>query len=405
MLASTPALAVPAAKPGKLKAAITRRVDRGVLPGIGDAIVLSTRKTTVPAGDRITSWSIDFGDHTRKSGKGTPPKDVNHPYARPGTYRVVLRITDARHATAKAVYVEKTDAYFLPIGSAGWGGTGIVYPWQVDVGATFSINVTWSAWGRATAAIDFGDGTPPTTGLNAPTALLHRYAAAGPYTITETVVDGVGGTTSSTRSIVAEALGLTVKPAATGQTTVLASDQSDADGPVSPAVFAVTLAPGTHAANYYTFDPGNGDPIVSGSGAPPPVGAYYYDHAGHFTATMTVHLTEGPTLQATVPVDVADPPTLAVTQPGSPPTAGSPYELTLTATLAPGTAWADYGVTWDEASDPDGQFTDGVPPPSLSHTYDMADVGSAKTVDVEVDDDHGGYAVWTGSTGAILAGP
>ena len=43
-----------------------------------------------------SAWSVMFGDGKRKTGKGRPPKTIQHTYAKPGRYPVTLAVTVRR---------------------------------------------------------------------------------------------------------------------------------------------------------------------------------------------------------------------------------------------------------------------------------------------------------------------
>lgn len=77
---------------------------------------------------------------------------------------------------------------------------------------SFVINAS-DAWSPATYSVDFGDGTPPATGraIAGPSGVAarvttggtvsHSYASTGSYVATISVTDGVGNTTTTTRTV------------------------------------------------------------------------------------------------------------------------------------------------------------------------------------------------------------
>lgn len=136
-----------------------------------------------PDGDPLT-FAWNWGDSS-PSGSGVRPA---HDYTAPGTYTVVLTVTDSSNLRAAAshdyIMVVTAYAYFLArtaqmkttvdaTGSAGYAGASISgYSWN------------------------FGDGT---TGSGART--VHNYTSAGRYTITLTVTDSAGHTGNATRFV------------------------------------------------------------------------------------------------------------------------------------------------------------------------------------------------------------
>src|SRR6185437_9578623 len=90
VVAPGPNPAVPARPAGPL-------VIVGVVPGpANDPRTVQFTLASMFAG-RVSSWQLVFGDGTTASGKGAPPASVAHTYARGGTFRayVVLSETTA----------------------------------------------------------------------------------------------------------------------------------------------------------------------------------------------------------------------------------------------------------------------------------------------------------------------
>ena len=127
---------------------------------------------------KITAWEWDFGD-----GTGSPERNPEHRYAEPGTYRVVLTVTDDRGATATKSATITVVENRPPVAAFSWLPS---HPWATEKVAFKDEShdpdgeiVSWE-W-------DFGDGTG--SNERSPT---HRYAYPGTYTVTLRVRDESG---------------------------------------------------------------------------------------------------------------------------------------------------------------------------------------------------------------------
>ncbi|HEY3722970.1 MAG TPA: PKD domain-containing protein [Acidimicrobiia bacterium] len=216
--------------------------------------------------------------------------------------------------------------------------------------------ITSSAW-------TFGDNT---TGTGA--SVQHTYATAGTYTVTLTVTDNNGATSTTSQPVtvtnVAPTAGFTTS--ASFHTVTFTSTSSDTDG--------------TLVSYLWTFDDG-----TFGSGA---TNTHLYANAGNYNAALTVTDNDGATNTVIVPITVSDPP------PNIPPIAS------FTSSVAGHTA--SFTST---SSDPDGNIastawtfgdTNNGTGATTSHTY--AGPGSYP-VTITVTDNNGAV---TSASGTIM---
>lgn len=149
-------------------------------------VVLSASQSTEGTpGVSLTGYTWDMGDGTTLTGL-----TADHTYAKGGTYRVTLTVTDSlKTSSTQAQVVAVTPANVAPTASFTATPSGLA----VSVDGTASTDSDGSI---AKLAWTFGDGGAA-TGVTA----SHTYAAAGTYTITLTVTDDKGATASTTRSV------------------------------------------------------------------------------------------------------------------------------------------------------------------------------------------------------------
>src|SRR5947199_22988 len=133
--------------------------------------------------DTIIAYAWTFGDGGSASGSV-----VSHAYATPGTYCVILRVTDSRGMRASdtalvSVVNRSLVAKAGPDHTASMGSAVTFSGSSSDLGGTV-VSYSW----------DFGDGTSATGA-----AVGHIYTAPGSYTATLTVMDdrGARGTDSA----------------------------------------------------------------------------------------------------------------------------------------------------------------------------------------------------------------
>ncbi|WP_312674309.1 PKD domain-containing protein [Microbacterium sp.] len=143
--------------------------------------------TSVPPGSTtISDYRWDFGDGSTGTGK-TPA----HTYAKPGTYAVKLTVTDSQSlmgSVTKSVVVQGANT--PPTASFTLSASGLTVSADASASTDADGTIRSYRW-------DWGDGT---TGEGASTT--HTYATPGTRTVTLTVTDDVGGSTTTTREAV-----------------------------------------------------------------------------------------------------------------------------------------------------------------------------------------------------------
>jgi len=229
----------------------------------GEQIVFNASSSYDPDG-LIVSYSWDFGDG--KTGWGITP---NHNYVDNGTYQVTLTVTDNQGLEGKTS--KKLTILNRPPVAIFTESAEDVYP---NVTIHFDASQSYDPDGYITEYFwDFGDGTN-TTGL----IVDHAYTDRGSYTVTLTLTDDDGATSSASA----------VKNVLNHPPVVSYTDN---------ATTALTY-------NVIFFDAGNSyDPdgyIVSyfwdfgdGTNATGITTQHYYVDNGHFNVTLVVTDNEG----------------------------------------------------------------------------------------------------------------
>jgi len=236
----------------------------------GTAVSFDGSGSSDPDGDALTyAWS--FGDGA--TGSGARP---THAYADNGTYTVTLTVTDARGAAGAAATTTATIGNVAPTVNAGPNQT-ITLGSAVTLSATFSDpGVNDAPW---TYAIDWGDGSPQTTGSttsqSSAITATHTYAAAGTNTVRVTVTDKNGGAGSGTLTVTVTTVANRAPTAVAGGPytgTVGTPVSFDGSGSSDPDGDALTYA--------WSFGDGS-----TGTGVRP---AHTYANNGTYTVTLTV---------------------------------------------------------------------------------------------------------------------
>ncbi|MBV9603605.1 MAG: PKD domain-containing protein [Solirubrobacterales bacterium] len=145
------------------------------------AIAFDGTPSTDPNGG-IIAYAWDFGDGT--TGTGANP---SHAYLAPGTYTVHLTVVD--QAGQLASVSEPVTVYAHPVATFAFSPTQPVE--QTATAFTASSSIADPATRISAYAWNFGDGTTATGATPA-----HTYARAGTYSVTLTVTDGLGLTSS-----------------------------------------------------------------------------------------------------------------------------------------------------------------------------------------------------------------
>jgi len=162
---------------------------------VGETITFNATLSYDPDGT-IVSYEWDFEDNT------TEGVIVNHTYYKAGEYIVTLTVTDNDGNEAKRSVVIRVSSR-KPVASFTYA------PQNATTEDTIRfIDRSYDPDGNITAwHWDFGDGT--TSNAQNPT---HRYAKAGNYTVTLTVVDNDGKTNSTSKQIVVRTIEEENKP-------------------------------------------------------------------------------------------------------------------------------------------------------------------------------------------------
>lgn len=321
---------------------------------VGMAVSFSGSGSRDPDGS-IVSYAWDFGDGSTGSGQ-----NPSHTYSSAGMYNVTLTVTDDAGATDSAA--STADITLQPVNQPPVADAGGPYSGTAGVAVSFNGSASSDPDGSV-AAYDwnFGDGM---TGSGATPA--HAYSANGNYTVTLTVTDDAGATTSATTTV---SIGATNLP-----------PSADAGGPYSGTAGAPVNFDGSGSSDLdgsivaYDWNFGDG---TSGNGVMP---AHVYAGNGSYTVTLTVTDDAGDTGTATAAVSIGTgnlPPAAD---------AGGPYR---------GTEGVALSFDGTASSDPDGSiasyrwdFGDGTTGsgPNPSHSYGVA---GTYNVTLEVTDDGG----------------
>lgn len=147
-------------------------------------VTISFTDASTSADGTITSWSWDFGDGTVGSGQ-----NPTHTYSASGSYDITLVVVDDNGCQATLIENDLISVSQAPsVGIVADAPNGCTAPHVVG----FSSNV--SPAGSYTYAWDFGDGT--TSAAANPTK---TYTATGSYTVSLTVTDANGCSTTETQ--------------------------------------------------------------------------------------------------------------------------------------------------------------------------------------------------------------
>ena len=198
-------------------------------PVAGDApldVAFDGSQSRGHTGDKITNWTLDFGDGTSAAtGRRRPPASIPHTYAKSGRYTATLTVTSASLQSATATLaVAVTDPAVRP---ATWLTSTPINgftPQPVVLDGSNSAAGDWT--------IDFGDGSAPVNGTGVPPSdLAHTYTDPGVYhaTLSVTAPDSSVTTADATSTMFAPSLpgAFTRHPFGVTQTT--ASIEGDVD--------------------------------------------------------------------------------------------------------------------------------------------------------------------------------
>ena len=167
-------------------------------------ITASTSGSTDPDGS-IVSSTINFGDGSA----AVSGPSASHTYNAAGTYTITATVTDNLGATAsKSATIIISSSNQPPIAAIS-ATPGIAYaPATISASAAGSSDPDGTI---ANSVINFGDGTSA-SGLTA----SHKYSSAGVYTLTATVTDNSGASSSASTSVTVKAPEVIVSSPASG---------------------------------------------------------------------------------------------------------------------------------------------------------------------------------------------
>jgi PKD repeat protein len=243
----------------------------------------STAGSSDPDGT-IASTSINFGDGS----VAVSAASASHVYSAAGTYTVTATVTDNSGATSTKSATVVVSAPNQPpnavLSVTPTSGTG---PLTVNASTAGSSDPDGTI---ASTSINFGDGSVAVSAASA----SHVYNAAGTYTVTATVTDNLGATSTKSATVVVSAPNQ--PPLA-----VISATPSSAYGPVSVSVSAAGSSDpdGTIAGTVLNFGDGTTANAVTAS--------HTYSTAGVYTITATVTDNQGASSSASTSVTVKAP--------------------------------------------------------------------------------------------------
>jgi PKD repeat protein len=237
-------------------------------------VVFAVGAEDADVGDSVT-YDLDFGDGSTHA-TGTQSGNKNHTYTAAGSYTATLTVTDGSASdTATTTVTVTVQPNRAPAAVLAGPSTA-----ALDTAVSFDGAASTDPDGDALSyTFDFGDGT--VTAPGAANSAEHAYTGAGSYTVTLTVADGRGGTSSDTHT-------LTVandEPPPTEVNAVLSSDKTGGEIPLT-VNFNATGSSGPEGATLdYTFVFGDG---TQSARQVTPWASHVYDAAGTYHAYVIV---------------------------------------------------------------------------------------------------------------------
>jgi PKD repeat protein len=168
-------------------------------PGINQPIVFNGSQSTAPPGRTIVRYDWNFGSGSPQSGM-----TVTKSYDVPGTYNVVLTVTDdvGQTDTESNTVTVSAGTTQAPVAAFNFS------PTQPTINQPVFFNGGASTGGVGTItnyAWDFGDGGFSNT--NAGPTTSHPYTAAGTYVVRLTITNSANQTATTTSSVIVNATG------------------------------------------------------------------------------------------------------------------------------------------------------------------------------------------------------
>jgi len=158
--------------------------------GVNQDVFFTATQSSAVNPRRIVSYEWTFGDGQTGGGVTT-----SHKYTAPGTYILILKVTDDVGAFA-SVQKSLTVSEGLPT------VTMTVLPASPKPNQQVTVNITATPSGSSTIStykISWGDGSPEET-VSAPTQ-SHTYTGAGTFVISVTAIDSLGRQKTATASV------------------------------------------------------------------------------------------------------------------------------------------------------------------------------------------------------------
>lgn len=191
--------------------------------------------TTDPNSDALT-YRIEWGD-----GSITSAKSGTHIYSSPGSYTVKGTATDSYGASSSVIQT-------VQVSNNGPSAVLTVSPAEGTVETTFTADMSGSSDPNGdplTYRIDWGDGSISTT-----KTATHKYSSKGTYTVTGTVTDASGASSSASQIVSvrnsAPSARLTVTPGEGDLTTEFVADMSGSSDPdKEPLTFEIHWGDGS----------------------------------------------------------------------------------------------------------------------------------------------------------------
>lgn len=224
---------------------------------------------SIALGSPIASYAFTFGDGAVAGPQSGPT--ATHTYPRSGVFTVSVRVTDTSGLASNATSQVTVGAPVAALSVSPITGPA---PHTVTADASASRDDT----AIVSYAFDWGDGTARTGPAAAATA-GHKYVRFGTFTVSVTVTDGAGLSSTATKVVtVTDAPPAVTFKASSG---ILFSASADARGSSDND--------GTPIASY-TFDWGDGTKTGPQTGA---TASHGYGKSGNFTVTVTVRDSAG----------------------------------------------------------------------------------------------------------------
>lgn len=312
-------------------------------PGVAAAAPTTTAPTTT------TTALPTAAATTTTTGPGATTTST-----RPGTTTTTIA-TGPKPATAPAVAPPTAVLTASPTS----GRPPLTVTFDGSQSRTSDPSVTIASW-----RLDFGDGTPPATGIGPPPSptATHTYTADFYADAILTVTDSTGATDSAEVDI-----NIGISPVDVN----LFADPDFGLAPLEVTFFAfVDPSPGTSITSY-TLDFGDGTTPMTGKEPPPEQIPHTYAAVGKYTAELTVTQSNGASGSARAFVEAT---AVQLSLQASPTSGLAPLPVILDTTgttVSPGASITSWTLDFEGDGTPDRMGT-GPVPPTVAHTYPSA---------------------------------